>query len=163
MTFSQKAIKNLKVISCYTSKVCKSLPEHLILPTIFPGCLSLFSSRLYSRTRQYATALYYPKHLKFLGKNTPQNTFFRKQLSVAAFKCQLFFLKRETQKQFFISPLSFIRSKSCNCIKIKTFSFIILKRLLQSIFYFLKYKVRKTTLSLLFTFTFTFSFKFLQT
>ena len=40
-------------IPCYTSKICKSLPECLILPSILPGCLSLSSSRLYSRTRQY--------------------------------------------------------------------------------------------------------------
>ena len=39
-------------------------------------------------------------------------------LPVAAFKCQLFFLKREKQKQFFIPPLTLICFKSCNCIKI---------------------------------------------
>ena len=40
---------------------------------------------------------------------------------------------------------------------------MILKKLLESIFQFFQYKVRKTTLCLLFTFMFTFSFKFLQT
>ena len=40
---------------------------------------------------------------------------------------------------------------------------MILKKLLESPFQFVQYKVRKTTLCLLFTFMFTFSFKFLQT
>ena len=40
---------------------------------------------------------------------------------------------------------------------------MILKKLLESIFQFFQYKVRKTTLCLLFTFMFTFSYKFLQT
>ena len=40
-------------------------------------------------------------------------------LPVAACKCQLFFLKRKKQKQFFIPPLTLIRLKSCNYIKIK--------------------------------------------
>ena len=40
---------------------------------------------------------------------------------------------------------------------------MILKKLLESIFQFFQYKVRKTTLCLLFTFMFTFCFKFLQT
>ena len=53
MSFSQEASKNLKGIPCYFSKICKYLPEHLSLPPIWPGCLSLFSSRLYSRTHQY--------------------------------------------------------------------------------------------------------------
>ena len=51
-------------------------------------------------------SLYYPEHLKFLGKSTPQNTLFTEQLPVAAFKCQLLFYKREKQKQFFMPPLS---------------------------------------------------------
>ena len=45
--------QNLKRILYYLSKICKSLPEYLILPSILSGCLSLSSSRLYSRTRQY--------------------------------------------------------------------------------------------------------------
>ena len=76
VSFSQEASKNLKGIPCYPSKICKSLSEYLILSFILRGCLSLFSSRLYSRTRQYpikkhlilSVCLYYPKHLKFLGK-----------------------------------------------------------------------------------------------
>ena len=40
---------------------------------------------------------------------------------------------------------------------------MIFKELLESIFQFFQYKVRKTFLCLLFTFMFTFSFKFLQT
>ena len=40
---------------------------------------------------------------------------------------------------------------------------MILKKLLESIFQFFQYKVRKTTLCLLFTFMFTFAFKFLKT
>ena len=95
---------------------------------------------------------------------------------MAAFKCQLFFLKREKQKQLFIPPLTLIRLKSCNCIKIKMLSihdYRILDSqfsihdfrfmILESIFQFFQYKVRKNTLCLLFTFMFTFSFKFLQT
>ena len=39
---------------------------------------------------------------------------------------------------------------------------MILKKLLESIFQFFQYKVRKTTLRFLFTFMFTFAFKFLQ-
>ena len=39
---------------------------------------------------------------------------------------------------------------------------MILKKLLKSIVHFFQYKVRKTTLCLLFTFMFTFCFKFLQ-
>ena len=39
---------------------------------------------------------------------------------------------------------------------------MILNKLLESIFQFFHYKVRKTTLCLLFSFMFTFSFKFLQ-
>ena len=54
------------------------------------------------------------------AKKAPQNTLFKEQLPVAAFKCPLFFLNRKKQIQFFIPPLSLIRSKSCNCIKIKT-------------------------------------------
>ena len=53
VSFSQEASKNLKGIPCYPSKICKSLPKHLILPSILPGCLSLSSFRLYSRTCQY--------------------------------------------------------------------------------------------------------------
>ena len=107
--------------------------------------------------------MYYPEHLKVLGKSTPQNTFFAEQLPVADFKCQLFFLKRGKQKQFFIPPLSLIRSKSCNCIKIKILFIHNSEKILQSIVQFFYYKGRKTALSLLFTLTFTFSFKFLQT
>ena len=40
---------------------------------------------------QCAPTLYYPEHLKILGKNPPENKFFTEQLPVAAFKCQLFF------------------------------------------------------------------------
>ena len=53
VTFSQEASKNLKGTPCYPSKICKSLSEYLILSFILPGCLSLSSSRLYSRTHQY--------------------------------------------------------------------------------------------------------------
>ena len=52
-SFSQEPSKILKGIPCYLSKICKSLPEHLTLPSTLPGCLSLSSSRLCSRTRQY--------------------------------------------------------------------------------------------------------------
>ena len=54
--------------------------------------------------------------------------FFTEQLPVAAFKCLLFFLKRKKQKQISMPPVGLIRSKSCNYIKIKPFSFIILKK-----------------------------------
>ena len=110
MSFSQEASKNFKGIPYYPSKICKSLPEHLILPSILRECLSLSSSRLYSRTRQYPIK----KHLilsvgpDFVLFRTPQipwqkhtlKHLFSEQLPVAAFKCQLFFLKREKQKQF---------------------------------------------------------------
>ena len=129
MSFSQEASKNLKEIPCYLSKICKSLPEHLILSSISPGCLSLSSSRLYSTTRQYLIK----EHLillvcpDFVLSRTPQMLWqkhtsehlFYKKLPRASFKYQLFFLKREKQKQFFIPRLSFLRSKSYNCIKIK--------------------------------------------
>ena len=121
MSFSQEASKKLKGIPCYRSKLCKSLPEHLILPSILPGCLRLSSSRLYSRTRQYPTKEHLVLsvcpdfvlsriHLKFFGKNTPQNYFFTEQLPVAAFKCQLFFLKRKNK--------TFLTSSELNTLKI---------------------------------------------
>ena len=116
-----------------------------------------------SRFCQYAPSLYYPENLEFFGKSTPQNTFFTEQLPVAAFKCQLFFLKREKQKQFFILPLTLIRLKSCNCIKIKILLIHDSEKLLESVFQFFQYKVRQNTLCLLFTFMFIFYFKFLQT
>ena len=37
--FSQEASKYLKGIPCYPRKICKSLPKHLILPSILPGCI----------------------------------------------------------------------------------------------------------------------------
>ena len=52
-SFSKEASKNPKGIPCFPSKMWRSLPEHLILPTILPGCFSLCSSRLSSRTCQY--------------------------------------------------------------------------------------------------------------
>ena len=120
MSFSKKASINLKGIPCYPSKICKSWPEHLILASILPGCLSLSSSRLYSGTSQYPLEeqLILSVDPNIVLSRTPQiprqkHNFFAEQLLVATFICQLFFLKREKQKQFFI------RSKSCNCIKIK--------------------------------------------
>ena len=74
MSFSQEASKNLKGIPCYLSKKCKSLSEHQILLSILPGCLSLSSFRLYSRTHQYPIK----EHLilsvcpDFLLSRTPQ-------------------------------------------------------------------------------------------
>ena len=68
---------------------------------------------------EYALSLHYPEHLEFFGKSTPLQGTFTGQLPVAAFKCQLFFLKRKKQKQLFITPLTLIHLKSCNCIKIK--------------------------------------------
>ena len=53
--------------------------------------------------------------------------------------------------------------KSCNCIKIKIFFIHDSEKLVESIFQFCQYKLRKTTLRLLFTFMFTFCFKFFQT
>ena len=118
MSFSQEASKNLKGRPCYPSKICKSLPEHLILPSILTGCMSLPSSRLYCRTRQYPVnehlilslcpTLYYPENLKFTGENTPQNTpqntFFTEQLPVTAFKCHFlkcyFLLKGKNRNNF---------------------------------------------------------------
>ena len=110
MSFSQDASKNLKGIPCYPNKICKSLPEHLILPSILPGCLSLSSSRLYSRTRQYPIKehLILSMYPNFVLSRTPQipwqkhttEHFFTEQLPVAAFKCQLLFLKREKQTNF---------------------------------------------------------------
>ena len=104
MSSSQEARKNLKGIPCYPSKICKSLPEHLILQSILPGCLSLFSSRLYSRTRQYPIK----EHLilsecpDFVLSRTPQipwqkhtseHLFYKTAPSSCFHKCQLFFLK----------------------------------------------------------------------
>ena len=96
------------------------------------------------------------------SQNTHQNIFFTEQLPVAASKCQLFFLKREKQEQFFIPPLCLMQLKSCDCIKIKTFSFIILEKLLQSINQFFNMKYKKP-LYVCFLLLFIFSFKFLQT
>ena len=75
--------------------------------------------------------LRYLEHLKFFVKSTPRNTFFTEQLPVAAFRWQLYFFiffKREKQKQIFIPRLTLIRLKFCNCFKIKSFSFMILKK-----------------------------------
>ena len=129
MSFSQEASKKLKGIPCYRSKLCKSLPEHLLLPSILPGCLRLSSFRLYSRTSQYPIK----EHLilsvcpEFVlsripqipwQKHTSELPFYRTAPS-SCFQMPVIFLKKEKQKQFFLPPLSLIRSKSCNCIKIK--------------------------------------------
>ena len=37
-SFFKEASKYLKGILCYPRKICKSLPKHLILPSILPGC-----------------------------------------------------------------------------------------------------------------------------
>ena len=95
-----------------------------------------------------------------LAKTHLRTPFYR--TAPSASKCQLFFLKREKQKQFFIHPLTLIGLKLI-ASKLKSFYFIILQKLLESILQFFQYKVRKTTLCLLFTFMFIFFFKFLQT
>ena len=105
-SFSQETSKNLKGIPCYPSKKCKSLPEHLILPSILPGCLSLSSSRLYSRTRQYPIK----KHLilsvcpDFVLSRTPPNSLAKAHLRTSflqnSFKCQL---KGKTEANFHTS------------------------------------------------------------
>ena len=97
--------------------------------SILPRCLSLSSSRLYSRTSQYPRAPNFfsvprlctiQNNSNSFAKTHLRTSFFIEQLPIAAFKCKLFFLKREKQKQIFMLPLSLIRSKFCNCIKIKT-------------------------------------------
>ena len=84
---------------------------------------------------------------------------------MSPFKCQLFFWKREKQKQFSILALSFIRSKSCNCVNIKIL-FIHNSGKTTPIFYFFNTRYEKIVLGLLFTYVFTYiyiSFKILQT
>ena len=135
MPFSQEASKNLKGIPCYPSKICNSLPERLI----FPFCQGASVCRPLDCTPEQANI---SAHLILLVcpnfvlsrtpqipslKHTSEHVFYRTAPS-SAFKCLLFFLKRKKQKQISMPPVGLIRSKSCNYIKIKPFSFIILKK-----------------------------------
>ena len=78
---------------------------------------------------------------------------------MAAFKCQSFFQNWEKQKHF---PLTLIRLKSCNRIKVKILFIHDSEKTTRIYLQFFQYEVRKTILCLLFTFMFTFSFKFMQ-
>ena len=95
-------------------------------------------------------------------KHTSEHLFYRAAPS-GCFQMSVILLKKGKTETNFHTFSTLIRLKSCNCIKIKTFSFMILRKLLESIIQFFQYKVRKTTLYLLLTFMFTFFFKFLQT
>ena len=130
MSFSQEASKTLKGIPCYSSKICKSLPEHLILLSILSGCLCLSSSKLYSRTCQYPIeehlilsvgpdfALSTTPQIPW-QKHTPEHLFYRTAPSTC-FQISVIFSWKGKAETIFHTSSSLICSKSCSCITIKT-------------------------------------------
>ena len=174
MSFSQEASKTLKGIPCHPSKICKSLLEHLILPSVLPGCFSLPSSKLYSRTCQYPIK----EHLilsvgsNFALSRTPQfprrkhtseHLFYRTDPS-SSFQISVIFSWKGKAETIFHTSSSLICSKSCSCITIKIL-FIHNTEKTNPIFFptFLIWSTKNTLSFYLCTFMFTFSSKFLRT
>ena len=114
-SFSQEASKCLKGIPCYPRKICKSLPEHLILPSILPGCFEFVLQTILQNT-----SISHTKRLIFSvcpniaasripqmpwQKHTSEHLFYRTAPS-GCFQTSVISLKGKKQKPFFIPPLS---------------------------------------------------------
>ena len=139
-----------------------------------PQCLSLSSSKLYSRTCQYPIK----EHLilsvgpNFALSRTPQipwqkhtseHLFYRTAPS-SSFQISVIFSWKGKAKTIFHTSSSLIYSKSCSCITIKIL-FIHNSEKTNPIFFpiFLIWSTKNTLSFYLFAFMFTFSFKFLWT
>ena len=95
----------------------------------------------------------------FVLSRTPQHL---RRAPSGCFQMSVTFLERRKQNQFFIPPLCLIRMKSCNCIKIKSISFIMLKK--TALIYPSNFLIQNTKnhFMVAFYFMFTFSFKSLH-
>ena len=101
--FARKQSKHRKGTPQYSKRKGKSFPEYLILKGCSESILSMkiqntsiFQAKRHIFNRAYCfrfqhnisfsqLTLYYPEHLEFPCKNTPQNTFFKEKLPVTAF------------------------------------------------------------------------------
>ena len=138
-----------------TKKICKSLPEYLICQ----GASSLISHvnippRKEQNVNRAPNFVSVPRLCTIQDTSTPQNS------SKWLLSNVCYFLER--RKQFFIPPLCLIRMKSCNCIKIKSISFIMLKK--TALIYPSNFLIQNTKnhFMVAFYFMFTFSFKSLH-